>query len=306
MLADWIASPENPLTARVMVNRLWQGLFGRGIVASASDFGGMGDLPTHPELLNWLAAEFAAQGWSTKAMLRLVVTSNSYRQSSIAAESSQGQQIDPDNTLLWHMNRQRLDGEIIRDTMLAVSGQLAAQAGGPSIYPELPAGVSERYGWKPSPDVTQRNRRSVYVFVRRNLRYPLFEVFDMPDTNETCGRRNRTTTAPQSLYLLNSELILNQARAFAGRVLRDAGTDQATLIARAYQLAFGREPSSEEIGLAAGFLHRQAELARDRAADAPPLVVPTHMPAGYDPASGAALTDLCHALFNANEFIYVD
>ncbi len=328
-LADWIASPDNPFTARVMVNRLWQSHFGNGLVGTPSDFGVQGDKPTHPELLDWLSTQFAASGWSLKAMHRMMVTSSTYRQGSGFRVQGSGtrdqrpqasgqpdhspltthlspESVDPDNTLLWRMNRIRLDAEIIRDAMLAVSGQLNPQSGGPSIHPELPPGLSERYGWKPSKDVSQRNRRSVYVFVRRNLRYPLFELFDMPDTNETCGRRNRTTTPPQALFILNSELILSEARAFAGRVLAEAGTDPYAAIGGAYRLAFGRDPSGDEVTLTRNFLDRQTELARGRAANSAKFALPTPLPDGYEPAAGAAFTDLCHALLNANEFIYVD
>jgi hypothetical protein len=312
VLADWIASPDNPFTARVMVNRLWQGHFGRGIAATPSDFGIQGEPPTHPELLDWLATDFVARGWSLKAMHRLMVTSNTYRQSSTIGNQqsaiSDQLSVDPDNTLLWRMNRQRLDAEVIRDSMLAVSGQLSLQSGGPSIHPDLPPGLSDRYGWKPSKDADQRNRRSVYVFVRRNLRYPLFELFDMPDTNETCGRRNRTTTAPQALFILNSELILSEARALAGRVLKEAGTDPYAAIGRAYRLAFGRDPSGDEVALANEFIARQVALIGERSSGSATekLALPTPMPDGHDPAAGAAFTDLCHALLNANEFIYVD
>jgi hypothetical protein len=324
VLADWIASPDNPFTTRVMVNRLWQGHFGRGLAATPSDFGMQGDAPTHPELLDWLATEFVARGWSLKAMHRLMVTSNTYRQQSGTRSQESGDSspqsnspltthhspltVDPDNTLLWRMNRIRLDAEVIRDAMLAVSGQLNLQSGGPSIHPELPPGLSERYGWKPSKDAEQRTRRSVYVFVRRNLRYPLFELFDMPDTNETCGRRNRTTTAPQALFILNSELILSEARSFAGRVLKETGTDPYTAITRAYRLALGRDASGDEIALATEFLRRQVALISERSgySEKPKLALPTPMPQDHDPAAGAAFTDLCHALLNANEFIYVD
>jgi hypothetical protein len=328
MLANWLASPDNPFTARVVVNRLWQGHFAGGIVATPSDFGAQGDPPTHPELLDWLAIEFIARGWSMKAMHRLMVTSNTYRQSSFSPGLRPGSEfaadprspagvdaadpaqraglIDPDNTLLWRMNRQRLEGEIIRDAMLATSGELNPRGGGPSAHPELPPGISERYGWKASDDPAERNRRSIYVFVRRNMRYPLFELFDMPDTHETCGRRNRTTTAAQSLFLLNSELILSQARALAGRVLCEAGSDTTASITRAFRLAFGRAPSTDELRISTEFLARQAELARARSADSAALALPTPMPDGFDPAAGAALTDFCHALFNANEFVYVD
>jgi Protein of unknown function (DUF1553)/Protein of unknown function (DUF1549) len=312
-LANWIASPDNPFTARVIVNRLWQGHFGRGLVGTPSDFGAQGDVPSHPELLDWLATELVARGWSLKAMHRLMVTSNTYCQSAIATGdgdlseiAARAANVDPDNKLLWRMNRMRLDAEIIRDSMLAVSGQLNPQAGGPSIRPELPAGLSDRYGWKTDPDSAQRNRRSVYVFVRRNLRYPFFELFDMPDTNETCGRRNRTTTPPQALFVLNSELILNHARAMAGRLLNEAGTDQYAVITRAYELAFGRDPSGADMERSKRFLSDQAALIRQRTPGSNELALPDPMPPGLDTADGAAITDLCHTLLNANEFIYVD
>jgi hypothetical protein len=323
-LANWIANPDNPFTARVIVNRIWQGHFGRGLVGTPSDFGTQGDVPTHPDLLDWLASEFIARGWSLKAMHKLMVSSSTYCQSAtieternvettvtnsngepseLAARASK---VDPDNKLLWHMNRARLDAEIIRDAILAASGQLNLQAGGSSVKPELPAGLSDRYGWKTDSDPAQRNRRSIYVFVRRNLRYPFFELFDMPDTNETCGRRNRTTTPPQALFVLNSELILNHARAMAGRILNEVGTDHYALITRAYRLAFGRDPSGADIDRSKRFLSDQASLIRQRTIDSKELALPDPMPQELDNAEGAALTDFCHALLNANEFIYVD
>jgi hypothetical protein len=314
-LADWIVSPDNPFTARVMVNRIWQGHFGRGLVATPSDFGMQGDPPTHPDLLDWLASEFVARGWSLKEMHRLVLLSNTYQQASTIADCEinnpqsaipNPQLSDPDNRLLWRMNRQRLDAEAIRDSILFVSGRLNPQSGGPSVRPDLPAGLSDRYGWKSDKEPAQRNRRSVYVFVRRNLRYPLFELFDMPDTNETCGRRNRTTTAPQALFVLNSDLILGEARAMAGRILCDVGTDRGAAIGRAYRLAFTRDPSSDELTLSREFLERQAAIVRERITDSQRIALPDPMPPQLDPADGAAFTDLCHALLNANEFIYVD
>jgi len=308
-LADWLASPANPLTSRVMVNRMWQSHFGRGLVGTPSDFGLQGERPTHPELLDWLADQFVQAGWRLKAIHRLMVTSNTYRQASAMKQtpsSNDAAAVDPDNALFWRMNRQRLDAELIRDAMLAVSGQLNPQSGGPSIHPELPAGLSDRYGWKPSADEEQRNRRSVYVFVRRNLRYPLFELFDMPDTNETCGRRNRTTTPPQALFVLNSELILNEARVLAGRIVAEAGPEPYPAVIHAYRTAFGRDASGDEIELAVEFIKRQAELVRARGAAASELALPNPMPHGMDAATGAAITDFCHALLNANEFIYVD
>ena len=307
VLADWIADSRNPFTTRVVVNRLWQGHFGRGIVGTPSDFGKQGDQPTHPDLLDWLATELVDQGWSLKAMHRLLVTSNTYRQTSQVVDGQErAREIDPDNMMLWRMNRQRLDAEVIRDTMLSVSGTINFEAGGPSIHPELPAGLSDRYGWKPSEQIDQRHRRSIYVFVRRNLRYPLFELFDMPDTNETCGRRSRTTTPPQALFILNSDLVLNYAKAFAGRILREAGNDPYLAITTAYRIAFGRDPCDEEIASSSEFLRRQADLVREQADSVSKLALPSPMPEGYDPCSGAALTDLCHVLLNANEFVYVD
>jgi hypothetical protein len=281
-----------------------------------------GEPPTHPELLDWLASEFVLRGWSVKQMHRLVVLSNTYRQASTIVDlgwriaNSQTnnpqsavpnpQSLDPDNRLLWHMNRLRLDAEVIRDAMLFVSGQLNPQSGGPSIRPDLPPGLSDRYGWKSDNEPAQRNRRSIYVFVRRNLRYPMFELFDMPDTNETCGRRNRTTTAPQALFVLNSALILSEARAMAGRIFSDVGTDRHAAIGRAYRLAFSRDPTGEEVQLSSEFLDRQAAIVRDRMTALDRIAMPEPMPAQLDRADGAAFTDLCHALLNANEFIYVD
>ena len=207
-LADWLVRPDHPLTARVIVNRLWQHHFGRGLVATASDFGTMGDEPSHPELLDWLATELIARGWSLKAMHRLIVTSATYRQSSVADREVVA--ADPDNLLFSRQNRQRLDGEAIRDALLSVSGSLNPAMKGPSVFPELPAELSKLSSkgavWPVSPRLADRRRRSLYVFVRRNLRYPFFEVFDRPDTNASCPRRPVTTIAPQALSLLNSTL----------------------------------------------------------------------------------------------------
>ncbi len=194
-LAEWLTRPDHPLTARVMVNRLWQNHFGRGIVASSSDFGTQGVAPSHPELLDWLATEFVARGWSLKALHRVMVLSATYRQSSQAPARTLAE--DPDNTLFSRMYRRRLEGEAVRDALLAVSGRLDDRVGGPSVFPDLPTGVETRGGWPRSAAAADRNRRSVYVFVRRNLKYPLFDAFDAPDTNVTCPERNVTVNAPQ-------------------------------------------------------------------------------------------------------------
>jgi hypothetical protein len=278
-LARWLVRPDHPLTARVLVNRLWQHHFGRGIVATPSDFGTMGAEPSHPELLDWLATELVARGWSLKAMHRLMVNSATYRQSSRANPAAMA--ADPDNTLLWRHDRQRLDGEAIRDSLLAVSGQLNPAMGGPCIFPELPAELSKLSGkgvaWPVSDHAADRRRRSLYVFVRRNLRYPFFEAFDRPDTNASCPSRAVTTIAPQALTLLNSQLASDAARALADRVRREAGPDRGAQVERAYRLVLARPPDREERRLAEAFL-------RD----------------------GPELVSFCRALLNTNEFLYID
>ena len=218
-LADWLVRPDHPLTARVIVNRLWQHHFGRGLVATTSDFGVMGDEPSHPELLDWLATELVARGWSMKAIAppdpdQRDVPAVIHRRSRIDAA-------DPDNLLFSRQNRRRLDGEAIRDALLFVSGSLNPAMKGPSVFPELPSELSKLSSkgavWPVSPRLADRHRRSLYVFVRRNLRYPFFEVFDRPDTNASCPRRPVTTIAPQALSLLNSTLAQQSAAALATR-----------------------------------------------------------------------------------------
>jgi mono/diheme cytochrome c family protein len=316
-LAGWLSRADNPLTSRVIVNRIWQQHFGRGIVASASDFGRTGELPTHPELLDWLASRFMAptgpsgtgaardaegMGGSLKRLHRLLLTSATYRQASANDTASAAK--DPENKLLWRYRRWRLEGEAIRDACLLASGQLDNRMGGPSVFPELPRGVVTRGGWTVSKDEADRNRRSVYVFVRRNMRYPLFEVFDFPDTHEPCARRGVTNTAPQALMLFNNELSLKLAQGLAGRVSREADTADGR-IERAYRHAFGRVPESEERDQARKFLSRQVEILRSRQQSGEKLAQPTGAP-GMDEVEGAALVDFCHALFNANEFLFVD
>jgi Protein of unknown function (DUF1553)/Protein of unknown function (DUF1549) len=278
-LADWLVNPRNPLTARVIVNRLWQHYFGRGLVATASDFGTMGEEPSHPELLDWLATELLADGWRLKPLHRLIVTSAVYRQSSVG--SGQGLAVDPDNALLWRQNRRRLDGEAIRDALLSVSGRLNGTMEGPSVFPELPAELTKLSSkgavWPVSPRIEDRARRSIYVFVRRNLRYPFFEVFDRPDTNASCPERPVTTIAPQALSLLNSQLARDAALALAARVEREAGTGRDRQIERLWRVVFGRGPDVAERAMMAEFLAR-----------------------------GGSLEHLGLAVLNTNAFVYVD
>ncbi|HEV7405245.1 MAG TPA: DUF1553 domain-containing protein [Chthoniobacteraceae bacterium] len=274
LLADWIASPRNPLTARVMVNRLWQHHFGRGLVATPSDFGTRGQPPTHPELLDWLAGEFIARGWSVKQMHKLMLMSAAYRQSSAAEESARA--TDPGNRLYSRMNRLRLEGEAVRDSLLAISGQLNPELGGPGVFPPIPRTVLEgAKGWTAGTNPHEYSRRSLYIFARRNLRFPFLEVFDAPDSNLSCPARERSTTAPQSLTLLNSDEVTTAATAMAARLTSEAATPEER-IALAFRLTLGRAPRPAELTLAHDFL--------------------AHAP----------LSELCRALFNLNDFIYVE
>ncbi len=285
-LANWIANPSNPLTARVEVNRIWQHHFGRGIAGTPGDFGMMGDRPSNPELLNWLSATFVEQGWSRKKLHRLIVLSSAYRQSSIldAGAVAKASTVDPDNKLLWHFNRERLEGEAVRDSALAISGLLNLKQGGPGVFPPRPMDKSSYRTWKADEDPLEANRRSVYVFVRRNAPYPLFEAFDMPDTHESCSRRQRSVSVTQTLNLLNDQLVLDWAKAFARRVQNDRAMSTDARIERSFRLAFLRAPTDREMAAARQFLARQTAIAN----------------------ADDSLVDLCHMLLNANEFLYID
>ncbi len=303
-LANWLASPQNPLTARVIVNRVWQGHFGRGIVGTPSDFGQTGERPTHPELLDWLTSEFIRNGWSLKKLHRLILTSKAYQQS--ADYNPKAAKADSENRLLWRFRRQRMTGEVLRDTLLSVSGELSLQRGGESVMPPLPADVTTRGYWKDSTNPKESNRRSIYIFVKRNLRFPLFEAFDMPDTHEACARRQVTITPLQSLLLMNEATMLQTARTFAERVLRETENDPKAQIERAYQLAFQRSPDVDEHYRALRFLTKQAEIAEQRLQANEKIFVPQTLPQGVNKAQGAALIDFCHVLMNTNEFVYVE
>ncbi|HEY3132660.1 MAG TPA: DUF1549 and DUF1553 domain-containing protein [Acidobacteriota bacterium] len=315
-LANWLVDPQNPLTSRVIVNRLWHYHFGQGLVGTPSNFGLVGDRATHPKLLDWLATEFMRHGWSIKYVHRLIVTSNAYRQSSGYREAAA--KIDPTNRLLWRFPRKRLEGEVIRDAALSVSGLLNPKMGGPSIFPEVPAGMESRGGWKATADPAERNRRSIYVFVRRNTRYPMFETFDMPDTHESCPRRNVTTSPLQALTMLNNKLALEWAESFAGRVLQRAGRDRNAQVDLAYRLAYSRPPDTAERESALSFFSRHGAIVAERAAAGGKLAMPAfqtqplspvekqHSAAleKLDPVEAATLVDFCHMLINANEFVY--
>ncbi|MSU22318.1 MAG: DUF1553 domain-containing protein [Opitutus sp.] len=273
-LAEWVASRTNPLTARVMVNRVWRHHFGRALVATPSDFGTHGQKPSHPALLDWLASEFVARGWSVKHLHRVMLLSATYRQSTAATPATRAR--DPENKLYSRMNRLRLEGEVIRDSLLAISGQLNPQVGGPGVFPPIPRELyAGAKGWTVSADPRDHARRSLYIFARRNLRFPFLEVFDAPDNNLSCSARERSTTAPQSLTLLNADEVLAAATRTAERVEREAESPEARLTL-AYRLIIGRGPTGQERRLSQDFL--------------------AHSP----------LAELCRGLFNLNAFVYVD
>ena len=292
-LARWIASPEHPLTARVMVNRLWQHHFGNGLVATPSDFGRNGKRPTHPELLDWLARRFVHEGWSVKQMHRLIMTSAVYRRSSSPVPAAYAK--DPENQWLWRMNRRRLEGEAIRDTFLTLGGTLSPTMGGPGVYAPLPKGVNVEFpnndkelSWGEATEEEAR-RRSIYLFQRRSLTFPLMDVFDGAPMNQSCAARAQTTVAPQALALFNGEFARESARHFAERLSREAGSAPKGQIERAFQIAFARRPTRTEREFALQFLGEQ-KAARQ---------------AEFDPEK-AALVDFCHMILNANELIYID
>jgi hypothetical protein len=284
-LAEWIADKENPLTARVMMNRLWQEHFGRGIVRSSDNFGRAGVPPTHPELLAWLAHDFMDGGWRLKRMHKRIVLSNAYRMSS-AEDNPRAHSIDADNDLFWRQNLHRLDAEAIRDAMLAVSGRLNLTMGGRGFFPKLSSEVLETeskpgYGWDDSSPAEQ-SRRSVYIYLKRTLMVPFLEAFDYTNTAESLGTRPVTTVAPQALLLLNSEFANEHAAALAERVRREAGPDQSKEIDRLFRLALGRSPTKSESEISARLL-------------------------GQSPGRGAdSLQSLCLVVLNLNEFVYVD
>jgi hypothetical protein len=234
-LAAWLASEENPLTARVFVNRVWHWLFGAGLVRTTDNFGTTGETPSHPELLDDLAVRFMEDGWSIKGLVRRIVLSRGYRLA--ALDDPRSRAVDPENRLLWRGNRRRLDAECIRDTILTVSGRLRLDMGGPTF----PADLNADYGFRPTD-----TRRSVYAPVFRNALPELFEVFDFADPSMVVGRRDVSTVAPQALFLLNHPFVMDQARQAARRLLAEPGLDDPARIVRAYRLALGRPPTEAE------------------------------------------------------------
>ncbi|MCI0536834.1 MAG: DUF1553 domain-containing protein [Verrucomicrobiales bacterium] len=261
LLAEWIASSQNPLTARVLVNRAWKHHFGHGLVRTTLDFGRAGTPPTHPQLLDWLAAEFIDRDWSIKSLHKIIMLSDTYCRSSNAA-NEQAASADPANDLLWRQNLHRLEAEAIRDTILSVSGRLNLKAGGRGFFPRLAGEViagASRPGldWEISSEDEQA-RRSVYTFIKRTLLVPSLQSFDYSTTDSPLGERPTTTVAPQALMLLNDSFMEKQAVAFAERLRRESGENRSAQVRRAYQLALSREPSPRETGLALALIDKQA------------------------------------------------
>ncbi len=266
-LAAWITTPENPLTARVMVNRIWGYHFGRGIVSSPNDFGRMGGRPSHPELLDWLANRFVEGGWRVKPMHKLIMMSETYRQASESPSMApRGMTEDPENSLVWKFSRRRLEAEEIRDSMLAVAARLNLAVGGPSVIipvdSELVNLLYKPAQWAVNKDLRDHDRRSIYMLHKRNLRVPMMEVFDAPDMQSSCARRESSTHAPQALELMNGAFANDVAKSLAARLDRE-GRTPAAQIDLAYRLAAGRAPTAKEAAIGATFLktHPLSEFA---------------------------------------------
>jgi hypothetical protein len=274
-IANWIASANNPVTSRVFVNRTWAQYFGHGIVETVSDFGHMGQKPTHPELLDWLALNFVEHGWSVKQLQRQILLSSTYRQSSASRQDAA--ELDPTDRLLWSFPRQRLDAEEIRDSLLAASGLLEDKLGGPAVFPPVPAQLDNLNAWKVSDNPHDHFRRSLYIFVRRNTPYPFLDTFDWANPQIVHSRREVTTTAPQALALVNSEVVYQYSQELAGRVLREVGDNDAARLDRLYQLLLSRTPEREEKQALLTFLDTQQKTLQKQLASGKKVVAP----AGY-------------------------
>ncbi|MGE0607366.1 MAG: DUF1549 and DUF1553 domain-containing protein [Pirellulales bacterium] len=301
-LARWIASPDNPLTARVIVNRVWQFHFGEGLVRTPSDFGVMGEAPTHPKLLDWLADWFVHDaGWSLKKLHRLIMASNTYRMSK--GWNAEYGAVDPQTRLLWRVPYRRLEAEAIRDSILAVSGRLNPKLFGPSMFPQVPAdalaGSSDPGTVWPAFNEDDASRRTIYAFVKRSLVVPMIDVLDFCDTARTAPQRVVTSVAPQALSLYNGDFVNRQAGYLADRLLVEADADSGSRIDLAYQLALCRPPTDAERTAMQQFLTEQAQQLADEAATA-------GTPQDERAANYQALVQLCRVIFNLNEFVYCD
>jgi hypothetical protein len=281
-LAEWLTSRENPLPARVMVNRIWAHHFGRGLVGTLDNFGKMGDRPTHPELLDWLAVEFVNRGWSIKQMHRLMMTSEAYQMASRYDDATAAAK-DPNDDDLWRFRIQRLDAEVVRDSIMAAAGTIDLTIGGPPIFPHIQeellkaVSFSRIHGiYRNQPDGPAVWRRSIYTYAKRNLPFPMMQVFDLPDLNMSYGARNVSTVPTQALTLMNNDFVTRQAQLLADRVKGTAGGDTVKQIDLAYRLALTRPPTPKELTLA-------RELVE-----------------------GRSLVDFTNVLLNLSEFLYTE
>jgi Protein of unknown function (DUF1553)/Protein of unknown function (DUF1549) len=304
-LANWIASPRNPLTARVFVNRVWGQYFGRGIVETVSNFGKAGQRPTSPELLDYLADTFVSEGWSVKKLHREILLSNVYRQASDEREDVS--KVDPENKLLAVFPRQRLDAEEIRDSLLAAAGKLDDKVGGPSVFAPVPKGLNAGNLWQVSKDPHDFTRRSLYIFVRRSVAYPMLDAFNMASPQQVHSQRVVTTTPLQALTLYNSDQVFEWSQALAGRVLSEAGADESARLDRLYQIVFGRTPDAQEKATLLSFLDSHGQVIASKATDGKlSIAVPTGVKGAslQNPLREAAFVDLVHAVVNSNDFAY--
>jgi hypothetical protein len=302
-LALWLTRPDHPLTARVIVNRVWQWHMGRGLVSTSNDFGHMGQPPSHPELLDWLATEFVAGGWSLKRLHRLIMTSETYRKASKFAPA-ENLVVDPENRLLWRFNRRRLEGEAVWDNIHATAGTINLQGGGPPVIPPLSdeelAALRYRERWVVSPDPSQHTRRGMYIVSYRNFRFPLFDVFDAPGNSVSSPGRDVSTVAMQSLWLLNNPTVWRQAQALAARVVRETGGRREAIPQRLWRITLGRSPTCLETQEAIALLD-ELEVEGQR-----PIEHPLTPLDSLPPQRAAAIVKLCMALYNHNEFLFID
>jgi hypothetical protein len=287
-LARWLVRPNHPLTSRVIVNRVWRWHFGQGLARTPDNFGLLGEPPSHPELLDWLAHWFMGHGWSMKALHRQILLSATYQMSS--AHEERGATADPENRLLWHMDPRRLEAESIRDALLAVSGLLDRTMGGSLLHVKNREFLFDHT----SKDRTKYDslRRAIYLPVIRNHLYDVFQLFDAPDATVLNGDRATTTVAPQALFMMNSDLVLQACDALAAELLADPKAADAERIERLYVRAYGRPPTAEETIKARALVAESEELLRQREPDA-------------TARERQAWACLCQVVLAANEFVYI-
>ena len=306
-LALWLTRTDHPLTARVMVNRIWQWHFGQGIVVTPNDFGKHGARPTHPALLDWLATEFVAGGWSIKKMHQLIMTSSTYRMTS-RFSTDDHQRLDPENRYLWRMNRRRLEGEALWDAVHSTAGTINLEVGGRPVMPPLAddeiAALRVKTHWPVSGDPAQHTRRGLYILALRNFHFPMFDVFDAPVSSVSCPQRDVTTVAPQALFGLNSPSVYRQAKQLAGRVVKEAGGGPKEWVERLWKIALARRIEGEEKEEALE-LFDSLSVAQNEEQIRETLRKPPEHLAATPPRKAAALVKLCLAVYNLNEFAFV-